>query len=181
MTEPMQDAADRPAADRPTIRVVVDDLAFVAADAVLRPADEALNPVTPAAARLDQLAGHGFLQQRRISSPLEPGAAVVTGSGDLAAPFVIHLVLRDDRSAVRPEIIRRALVSAWQRAKDWQLTSLAAPLVGAGAGQLGVEEAAAMLAETFVAAHPHDPGQLAIVVERDSDREIVEAIVRRHA
>jgi len=167
---------------RPTIRVAVDDLAFVSADAVLRPADEALNPVTPAAARLDQLAGQSFTRQRRVNTPFEAGAAVVTGGGDLTAPFVIHLVIRDEHSTVRPEIVRRALVSAWQRAKDWQLTTLAAPLVGAGAGQLAVEDAAALLAETFAAAHESEAdarGELCIVLEREGDRETVEAVVRR--
>jgi len=166
--------------DHVAIRVVVDDLAFVTADAVLRPADETLNPVTPAASRLDQLAGERFAQQRKVSSPLEAGAAVVTGGGDLAAPFVIHLVVRDERSAVRPDIVRRALVSAWQRAKDWQLATLATPLVGAGAGQLAIEDAAALLAETFAAAYgPGERAELCIVLERERDLEIVEAAVRR--
>jgi hypothetical protein len=53
-------------------------------------------------------------------------------------------------------------------------------LVGAGAGQLTVEEAATLLAETFprpgAAEHP---SELRIVVERDDERETVEAIVRR--
>jgi O-acetyl-ADP-ribose deacetylase (regulator of RNase III) len=193
MTETSQDGPDDAAAGRPDhlaapmrarIRVVVDDLAFVTADAVLRPADEALNPVTPAASRLDQLAGEEFARQRRVSTPFEAGAAVVTGAGDLTASFVIHLVIRDDRSAVRPDIVRRALVSAWQRAKDWQLGTLAAPLVGAGAGQLGVEDAAALLAETFTAARASEPGaasELCIVVEHERDREIVEAVVGRGA
>jgi len=187
MTDRSSDALDGTHASRDPlpmrvpIRVVVDDLAFVTADAVLRPADETLNPVTPAAARLDQLAGERFAEQRRVSTPFEAGAAVVTGSGDLAAPFVIHLVIRDEHSVVRPDIVRRALVSAWQRAKDWQLATLATPLVGAGAGQLAVEDAAALLAETFAAAHgPEEErrGELCIVLERERDREIVEAVVR---
>ena len=39
------------------IEVVVDDLAFVRADAVVRAADELLEPVTPAMAALDKHAG----------------------------------------------------------------------------------------------------------------------------
>ena len=35
------------------IEVVVDDLAFVEADAILRPADDTLAPLTPAMKRLD--------------------------------------------------------------------------------------------------------------------------------
>jgi O-acetyl-ADP-ribose deacetylase (regulator of RNase III) len=162
------------------IRVVVDDLAFIQVDAVLRPADSALAPLTPEMSRLDRLAGERFAAQRRATTQLEAGAAVVTGGGDLAAPYVLHVVLRDDRSGVGRDVVRRALVSAWQRCADWALAVVATPLVGAGAGQLTVEEAATLLAETFP--HPgaaEHPSELRIVVEREDERETVEAIVRR--
>jgi O-acetyl-ADP-ribose deacetylase (regulator of RNase III) len=164
------------------IQVLLDDLAFLKVDAVLRPADSALAPLTPAMSRLDRLAGERFAGQMRLTTELEAGAVVVTGAGDLAAPYVLHVVLRDERSHVGRDIVRRALQSAWRRAGDWALDSLATPLVGAGAGQLTVEEAATLLAETFprpgAAAHPTD---LRIVVEREDERETVEAILRRFA
>jgi O-acetyl-ADP-ribose deacetylase len=163
------------------IRVVVDDLATTTADAVLRPADESLGPLTPAISRLDEHAGPRFAEQRRLTTPLKAGAAVVTGGGNLKAPYVLHVVIRDSDSQVAREVVRRALLSAWQRASDWALSTIAAPLVGAGAGQLSVEEAATLLAETFPAAQTGCPTELHIVVERDSDRELVEAIVRRKA
>jgi O-acetyl-ADP-ribose deacetylase (regulator of RNase III) len=162
------------------IRVVVDDLAGVAVDAVLRSADQSLDPVTPAMSRLDRQAGDRFEAQRRVTTPLEAGAAVVTGGGDLKAPFVLHVVIRDPSSPVGREVVRRALVSAWQRATDWGLGTIAAPLVGAGAGQLSMEEAASLLAETFPReAGERPPAELRIVVEREEEREMVEAILRR--
>jgi O-acetyl-ADP-ribose deacetylase (regulator of RNase III) len=164
------------------IRVVVDDLAGVAVDAVLRPADQSLDPVTPAMSRLDRQAGDRFEAQRRVTTPLEAGAAVVTGGGDLKAPFVLHVVIRDSTSPVGREVVRRALVSAWQRATDWGLGTIAAPLVGAGAGQLSMEEAASLLAETFPReATERHPAELRIVVEKEEEREMVEAILRRTA
>ena len=164
------------------IQVVVDDLAFIEVDAVLRPADAMLAPLTPAVARLDQLGGEKFAAQRRLSTMLEAGAAVVTGGGDLAAPFVLHVVIRDERSQGGRDVVRRALVSAWQRARDWGLRTVATPLVGAGAGQLSVEEAATLLAETFPGPGTAEPPEeLRIVVEREDERETVEAIVRRRA
>ena len=163
------------------IHVIVDDLALTQADAVVRPADESLGPLTPAVSRLDEQAGPRFAEQRRLSTPLKAGAAVVTGSGDLTAPFVLHVVIRDPDSGVGRDVVRRALVSAWQRATDWELGTIAAPLVGAGAGQLSLEEAATLLAETFPAASVGCPSELHIIVERDADRELVEAIVRRIA
>ena len=160
------------------ISVVVDDLAFIAADAVLRPADDRLDPVTPAMARMDQQAGAAFAAQRRVSSPLQVGAAVVTGGGDLTASFVVHLVLQSQDEPAAPDAIRRALASAWHRAREWGLARVAAPLIGAGAGRMDPEEAAELLIETFTASG--DPsGSLTIVVEREVERELVEAVVQR--
>lgn len=161
------------------ISVIVDDLARTQVDAIVRPADESLGPASPAIARLDERAGPRFAEQRRVASPLKAGAAVVTGSGDLAAPFVLHVVVQDRESKSGREIIRRALVSAWQRATDWELGTIATPLVGADSGQLTMEEAATLLAETFPTMPDGFPTELRIVVDRDADRALVEAIVRR--
>jgi O-acetyl-ADP-ribose deacetylase (regulator of RNase III) len=163
------------------IQVVVDDLALMQTDAVLRPADETLSPLTDLISRLDQQAGARFAEQRRLSAPLKAGAAVVTGSGDLPAPFVLHAIIRDSDVGVGREVVRRALQSAWERAADWELGVIASPLVGTGAGQLTVEEAARLLADTFPDKSTGCPFELRIVVERDADRELVESIVRRSA
>jgi O-acetyl-ADP-ribose deacetylase (regulator of RNase III) len=163
------------------IQVIVDDLALAKADAVLRPADETLNPLSETISRLDQQAGPRFAEQRRLSSTLKAGSAVVTGSGDLAAPFVLHAIIRDAESPGGREVVRQALTSAWQRATDWELKVIAAPLVGAEAGQLTAEEAATLLAQTFPSGKGSFPSVLHIFVERDADRDLVEAIVRRIA
>jgi O-acetyl-ADP-ribose deacetylase (regulator of RNase III) len=159
------------------IEVVVDDLAFIDADAVLRPADDELAPITPAAARLDQQAGPRFAAQRRVSTPLDAGAAVVTGGGDLTSPLVVHVVLQDQSGTTGRETIRRALLSAWQRARDWRLERLAAPPIGAGPGRLSLEEAVRLLAETFPRGGDA-PHSLRIVVERDDDRDLAVAVLR---
>ena len=161
------------------ISVIVDTLALTQVDAIVRPADETLGPTSAAIASLDERAGPRFAEQRRVASPLKAGAAVVTGSGDLAAPFVLHVVVQDGEAKAGREVIRRALVSAWQRATDWELGTIATPLVGADSGQLTLEEAATLLAETFPAAPKGFPTELRIVVDRDADRALVEAIVRR--
>jgi O-acetyl-ADP-ribose deacetylase (regulator of RNase III) len=162
------------------ITVVVDDLATIAVDAVLRPAGESLEPLAAVATRLDHLAGQRFADQHRVSSPLEAGAAVVTGGGDLRAPFVIHVVIRDSARPVARTTVRRGLVSAWQQAGAWGLGRIAAPLVGVDGGLLSLEESATLLVETFPRPGAADnPAELCIVVERQEDRDVVEAIVRR--
>jgi O-acetyl-ADP-ribose deacetylase (regulator of RNase III) len=105
----------------------------------------------------------------------------VTGAGSLAAKFVVHAVIQSDQRASNPDSVRRALLSAWQRASDWELEAIATPLVGTGAGQLSLEEAAAILSDTL---HEHRaraqfPAEVQIVIERESDRSTVEAVVAR--
>ena len=84
------------------IRVVIGELGREAVDAVLRPADATLAPVGAAAVRLDELGGEGFAKERRTATPLEAGAAVVTGGGALAAGFVLHVVVADERGVRLP-------------------------------------------------------------------------------
>ena len=102
---------------------------------------------------------------------------MVTGGGDLAAGFALHVVVADERGPAGREKIRRALVSAWQRAGDWGLSRIAAPLVGVQGGPLTLAEAAGLLAETF----PDDgqAGRELVIVVEATERDAVEAIVRR--
>ncbi|MDQ3136512.1 MAG: macro domain-containing protein [Gemmatimonadota bacterium] len=159
------------------IRVVAGDLARQAVDAVLRPADGALAPVGDTAVRLDAAGGDRLAAERRTTTPLEAGAAVVTGAGELAAGYVLHVVIADERGPGTRDTIRRALVSAWQRAGDWGLTRVAAPLVGVASGQLTVDESVRLLVDTVP--RGADGMELTIVVEAAAERDVVDAIVRR--
>jgi O-acetyl-ADP-ribose deacetylase (regulator of RNase III) len=157
------------------IRVVAGELAGQAVDALVRPSDAGLAPIGAHAVRLDDLGGEPFAAQRRSATPLEAGAAVVTGAGDLGVGYVVHVVIADARGPASRDRVRRALVSAWQRAGDWGLTRLAAPLVGIAGAGLSLEDAAGLLVETAPAGGEIE---LTIVVEA-AERETVEAIVRR--
>jgi O-acetyl-ADP-ribose deacetylase (regulator of RNase III) len=163
------------------IEVIVDDLAFMSVDAILRPASDTLDPVASVSSRLDQMAGPSFARERQTQSGLEVGSAVVTGAGELAAQFVIHTVIRGDQSNTTADSVRRALVSAWQRAAGWGMERIAAPPVGAGAGQLGLAEAAELMVRTFEdhARSGRPPTALQIVADREEERVIIEAAIQR--
>jgi O-acetyl-ADP-ribose deacetylase (regulator of RNase III) len=161
------------------IRVLVGDIAAMAVDALVRPADAGLAPLGASAARLDAVGGERFATQRRTATPLEAGAAVVTGGGALPAPYVLHVVLADERGPASAERVRRALVGAWQRAGDWGLGRIAAPVVGVDGGTLSVDQAVSLLVETFPREPAHGPAELQIVVGAEAEREAVETIVRR--
>lgn len=128
------------------IRVVERPLAELAVDAVVRAADDGLGPVGAVSRDLDNAAGERGAVHRRLQAPLEVGAAVITGGGNLPSEFVLHLVVQGaDRPATR-DTVRRALASAWHRAEGWQLRSVGAALSGLG---LAEEDAALALVETF--------------------------------
>jgi len=163
------------------IRVVVDDIAFARADAVVRPATATLEPTTAALRRLEQVGGSAFWQQLKVQQDLPVGAAVVTGGGDLPAPLVIHAIIRSASEPVTAAGVRRALTSTLQRAADWQLSNLAFPIVGTGAGALAAEEAAEILCDVLGTqlTWAEFPREVCIVVEREEDREMVEGFLRR--
>jgi len=164
------------------IRLVVGDLALVPADAVVRPADAGLGPVGSAAVRLDEAGGDRFAAQRRTATALEAGAAVVTGGGGLPAGFVLHGGIADERGPADRDKARRALVSAWQRAGDWGLRRIAAPLVGVEGGRLSPEDAVALLVETFPTTPAETgPADLDIVVATETEHRQLEPLVRRTA
>ncbi len=164
------------------IRVVVDDLAFLAADAVVRPATTRLAPTTPAVRRLETVAGPRFADRLRLQKELAVGAAVVTaGGGDLPAEFVIHAVIQSDTEPVTRDGVARAWRSTLQQAQEWEFSSVTAPPLGTGAGNLSMEDAADIMVP-ILKAHLGSatfPGSVSIVVETPADRETFEAALRR--
>lgn len=155
------------------ITVLVDDLAFVAADAIARPVNAELRASTPVMRRLEQAGGTSFISQLRVNVPLDVGAAVVTGGGDLAAPLVIHGVVSTETEAVSRSGVRRATLSALQRARDFDIAHLAMAPFGLGAGNLDVDDAARTMAEA-IREHIGRGGQptsITLVVESDFEAE----------
>ncbi len=151
------------------ILVVQQPLATLAVDAVVRAADDALRPVGAVSHDLDLAAGQRGAAQRAVQAPLEVGAAVITGGGDLTAEFVLHVVVQGAERPATRETVRRALASAWHRAEGWQLTRVAAALSGF---PLSDEEIALALAETFLdrAGNSGYPAELHVAIDHPEQR-----------
>ncbi len=163
------------------IDVVVDDLASIEADAVVRPATDALEPTSAALRQLERIGGSRFQQQLETRVPLVVGAATVTGAGDLPAEFVIHAIIRSASEPVSRSGVQRAVLSVLQQAVAWQFQSLALPPVGIGPGNLPLEDAAEILCDVL---HSHlrtqaFPSEVKIVVETDEDRTMFEQLLRK--
>lgn len=163
------------------IRVVVDDLAFVSADAIIRPATTLLEPTTPALRRLEQVGGEKFWAPLRTPRELVVGAAVVTDGGDLTAELVIHAIIRSATEPVSRDGVRRALTAALHQAATWRLEHLATPLLGIGAGNLTLEDAADVMGAVLTALPGYGgfPREVTVVVESDEERQVVEAFIRK--
>lgn len=163
------------------ISVVVDDIAFVEADAVVRPATDTLEPTSSALRHLEQVGGPGFQQQLQLHHELAVGAAVVTAGGDLPSEFVIHAVIRSVQEPVSALSVRRALTSALQRAVDWELKRVAVPPLGTGAGNLTVDDAATIMIDVLSRhlAVSDYPSEVRIVVETEDDKRLFDALLRR--
>jgi O-acetyl-ADP-ribose deacetylase (regulator of RNase III) len=163
------------------IRVIERGLEYLQVDAVVRAADEHLEPVGPASEALDREGGESLRLLRRVQAPLDVGSAVITGAGDLAAEFVLHIVIQAQGRAASRDTVRRALTSAWHRAEGWQLTLVGASLAGLGGTALTPEEAALALVETF-RDRPRAtgfPSELHIVVATPAERGAVEPFLVR--
>jgi O-acetyl-ADP-ribose deacetylase (regulator of RNase III) len=162
------------------IRVVECALETLAVDAVVRAADDLLRPLGPVSEAIDAGGGAGFAAQRRTQANLEVGSAVITGGGDLAAEFVLHVVIQGAEGMASRQTVRRALISAWHRAEGWQLTTVGAALSGLG---LPPAEAALALVETF-RDRPRTtgfPAELHIVIDSPDQREAVAPLLQNGA
>ncbi len=157
--------------------MVVGDLASVAADAVVRPANGNLEAITPALRRLELAAGPRFREFCHAQRELGVGAAVVTPAGDLTAELVVHAVIMTRQEPVTKAGVRRAAEAALRQAAQWHIATLALPPLGTGAGQLATEDAAeALLGVVWEhGRNAEHPATVIIVVETDAEREILEA------
>ncbi|HEX6535892.1 MAG TPA: macro domain-containing protein [Gemmatimonadaceae bacterium] len=163
------------------IEVRVDDLAFVDADAVAWPVTAELHPTTPLLRRVEEAGGAALASQLRTQEPLAVGSAVVTGAGGLGVELLVSAVVSSDSEPVTAAGARRALTSALQRAVDWQISHLAIAPFGLGAGQLALDECAALMLEE-IARHARGasfPARVTVVVESALEEEIFRAALAR--
>lgn len=166
------------------IRVLVDDLATLAADAIVRPTTTRLEVTTAATQRLEAAGGAEFAHASRLQVELGVGAAVVTaGGGELPSEFVIHAVVESPTEPPTRAGVTRAWQSALQQAQAWGFARITAPPLGAGPGLLSVEDAADIMAgglrdHLSSAGFPQD---VTIVVDTPEEQSVFETALRREA
>lgn len=164
------------AGDRVDVRV--DDPRFFEGDALVRPVTERLAATTALTRRLELAALEGP-RGERLAPQLTPrealaiGSAVVTGAGGLDAELLIHAVVSGVEERVSRDGVRRATLSALQRAADFQVRHLGLLPLGLGAGNLDAEGAAEAMLDAVQrhVARAAWPERVTIVAENESEAE----------
>jgi O-acetyl-ADP-ribose deacetylase (regulator of RNase III) len=143
----------------------VDDIAFLAAAAVVRPATTRLDPTTAALRRLETVGGAAFTRGLQVQKELAVGAAVI----------------RSDTEPVTRDGVARAWRATLHQAQEWEFTTLTVPPIGTGAGNLSVEDAAEIMVPILKThlGNAAFPASVSIVVETAEERDAFEAVLRR--
>lgn len=148
-------------------------LAETRASALLHPVDAEQSAATPAARRVEMLAGPTALAQLATLGELPVGSATITSAGELPAQFLIHVVVRSREDGVTRGGVRRGLQNALRRAVEWGIPDMATPPLGTGAGNLDAEESAAVMVPVLrehLRTSPY-PSRVRIVVESEYELE----------
>ncbi len=153
------------------IEVRVEDLAFFEGNAIIRPSTATLDATTPLLRRLELAGGASLLAQLRVTEPLPVGAAVVTSAGELPVELLVHAVVSSPTERVSREGVRRAFRSALERVQEWQLARVAVPPLGLGAGNLALEESAALMTDELLRHRADFPRHLTVVAENADEAE----------
>jgi O-acetyl-ADP-ribose deacetylase len=125
------------------------EIAELEVDAIIVPANESLFMTNPAARALKRLAGEAVERDAVQQGPIQPGTAVVTGGGNLAAPYLIHAVaVGHELKGSRPDLLA-ALSAAFDIAARLSLVRVAMAPIGIERGVFSPEESAAALVEVL--------------------------------
>ena len=163
------------------IDVRVEDLAFYAGDAIIRPATATLSATTPLLRRLEVAGGRKLLDQLAVTEPLAVGSAVVTSAGELPVGLLVHAIVSSPTERVSRDGVRRAFRSALERALTWQMSDVAVPPLGLGAGNLDIDESASLMADElsrhFLSAS--FPRRVTLIAETDDEAHALEGAIAR--
>ena len=121
------------------------DICDLEVDAIVNAANLSLWMSTGVGGAIKRAGGDAieFAAVRQAPGPL--GSAVVTSGGNLAARFVIHAVSLDRDRRTSAATIDAATRSAFARARESGVQSIAFPALGTGVGGFPLDEAAAVM------------------------------------
>jgi O-acetyl-ADP-ribose deacetylase len=118
------------------------DICELEVDAIVNAANLSLWMSTGVGGEIKRAGGDSIEFAAVRQAPVPLGDAVITPAGSLAARVVIHAVSLDRDRRTSADVIDRAVRSAFARARELRLRSIAFPAMGTGVGGFPRDEAA---------------------------------------
>lgn len=158
------------------------EIAELEVDAIVVGSSESLFMTAGAAASVKRIGGNRIESAAVAQGPIEPGWAVVTAGGQLAAPYVIHAVAVGHDRRADPERLRAAVRAALAYCEPLRLHRIAIAPLGTEYGAFRIEEAADLLvAAAMEAVAPPLESIVVAVAHANEGRAVVEALARHRA
>jgi O-acetyl-ADP-ribose deacetylase (regulator of RNase III) len=130
-----------------SIQVLEGDITRLEVDAIANAANTQLLHGGGVAGAIARAGGPAIQEESRRVAPIDLGAAVATGAGELPARWVIHAATMELGGPTSADIIRRATASTLRVADEVGARSLALVAFGTGVGGFPLDEAAAIEVE----------------------------------
>lgn len=158
------------------ISLVEEPLAECDVEALLRPVRTDWAALTSQIRAMEQEAGREWTERCAAQGELPLGSAAITGAGELRTEFVIHLAVGSEEENPSPRSVTEALRNALRRAEEWEINSLATPLLGVGPGCLDPETACRVMDPLVTGFAVTEPGRTVLIsVEDAPSREAARA------
>ena len=158
------------------------EIAELEVDALVVGSSESLFMTGGAAASVKRLGGMEIESAAVAQGPIEPGRAVVTAGGHLAAPYVIHAVAVGHDRRPDPDRLRAAVQAALACCEPLRLHRIAIAPLGIEYGTFRIEDAADLLVRAMLeAAAPPLESIVVAVGHANEARAVVDALARHRA
>ncbi|HSJ00275.1 MAG TPA: macro domain-containing protein [Patescibacteria group bacterium] len=155
------------------------EIAELEVDALVVGSSESLFMTGAAAASVKRIGGPEIESAAVAQGPIEPGRAVVTTGGQLAAPYVVHAVAVGHDRRADPDRLRSAVRSALAFCEPLRLHRIAIAPLGTEYGTFRAEEAADLLVAAILeTAAPPLESVVVAVAHANEVRAVVEALAR---
>ncbi len=125
------------------------DICDLEVDAIVNAANLSLWMATGVSGALKRAGGDEIEFEAVRQAPVSLGESIVTGAGRLAARAVIHAVSLDRDRRTSGPVIEAAVRSAFARARELGVASVAFPALGTGVGGFPLDEAARITVRTI--------------------------------
>lgn len=127
------------------IRIVLGDITESSCDAIVNAANNHLWMGSGVAGAIKRKGGDEIEKEAVAKGPIQPGEAIATGAGKLAAKYVIHAAGMGQDLRTSEHLVRQSTLSSMMVADDLDLKSIAFPAIGTGVGGFDPYECAKIM------------------------------------